>query len=63
MRNFTAIEQQEPLSTLAAEYQSGSPILLEKIKVLFVVFLFCICSCSCHFHFKWTSVPRNAGAW
>ncbi|KAJ6712931.1 UBIQUITIN THIOLESTERASE PROTEIN OTUB [Salix purpurea] len=24
----------EPLSTLAAEYQSGSPILLEKIKVL-----------------------------
>lgn len=28
---------QEPLSSLAAEYQSGSTILLEKIKVLYVV--------------------------
>lgn len=27
------LNEQEPLSSLAAEYQSGSAILLEKIKV------------------------------
>lgn len=31
---------QEPLSALATEYQSGSSILLEKIKVLVDVMLF-----------------------
>lgn len=32
---------QEPLSSLAVEYQSGSPILLEKIKVSFLSAYFC----------------------
>ncbi|GMP23241.1 hypothetical protein CsSME_00000913 [Camellia sinensis var. sinensis] len=41
------VGDKEPLSSLAAEYQSGSPILLEKIKV----------SCQClffslHSHFS-----------
>lgn len=40
LRNFLVMEWQEPLSSLAAEYQSGSPILLEKIKVLCVLCIF-----------------------
>ncbi|XP_057463386.1 OVARIAN TUMOR DOMAIN-containing deubiquitinating enzyme 1-like isoform X2 [Actinidia eriantha] len=32
------VGDKEPLSSLAAEYQSGSPILLEKIKVLIKVY-------------------------
>ena len=40
LRNFLMMEWQEPLSSLAAEYQSGSPILLEKIKVLCVLCIF-----------------------
>ena len=31
---------QEPLTSLEAEYKSGSPILLEKIKVLFVSYCY-----------------------
>ncbi|MBA0682700.1 hypothetical protein Goari_024396 [Gossypium aridum] len=34
IEKFCYMELQEPLSMLAAEYESGSPILLEKIKVL-----------------------------
>ena len=34
---FGSITVQEPLSSLAAEYQAGSPILLEKIKVVFLL--------------------------
>lgn len=33
-KKFPFVGDKEPLSSLAAEYQSGSPILLEKIKVL-----------------------------
>ncbi|XP_074274029.1 OVARIAN TUMOR DOMAIN-containing deubiquitinating enzyme 1 [Silene latifolia] len=32
--NFPFVADKEPLSALSAEYQSGSPILLEKIKLL-----------------------------
>ena len=34
-----SITVQEPLSSLAAEYQAGSPILLEKIKVFLLLLL------------------------
>lgn len=47
-----AMELQEPLSSLEAEYKSGSPILLEKIKVLFVHFVLLLFLESC---FSWNN--------
>lgn len=47
---------QEPLSSLAAEYQAGSPILLEKIKVAFLsmslCFFFLLLLLLCSFFFS-----------
>lgn len=40
--SFVVINKQEPLSSLAAEYQSGSAILLEKIKVVFYAVCFVV---------------------
>jgi ubiquitin thioesterase protein OTUB1 len=39
------VGDKEPLSSLAAEYQSGSPILLEKIKVTFCSVIFFVVCC------------------
>ena len=65
-----AMVLQEPLSSLEAEYKSGSPILLEKIKVLLVAYCYfsrvvlgIIIYVTCYAGAQWPVCCHSSNTW